>query len=181
MLDRVVGGLQQALGQAQPLALEPLAQRKNPVCVRMRRSPAAATRNSYHGSAMSLRSSPNTYLWNGVEELDFAGPYEVLTSWARASERPITVRTVADTADAVRCSHGLQVVPDIGWDELGKVDLFVMPGGRSGPLTEDAAFLARVSGLAHKGALMASVCTGAHVFARPACSTAAGRRRTGAR
>ena len=106
------------------------------------------------------------YLWNGVEELDFAGPYEVLTQWARTSERPITVRTVADTADAVQCSHGLRIVPDIGWNDLGKVDLFVMPGGRSGPLTEDAAFLKRVSGLAGNGALMASVCTGAHVFAK---------------
>ena len=26
-------------------------------------------------------------LWDGVEELDFAGPYEVLTAWARFSER----------------------------------------------------------------------------------------------
>ena len=35
-------------------------------------------------------------LWDGVEELDFAGPYEVLTAWARQSERPITVRTAAE-------------------------------------------------------------------------------------
>jgi hypothetical protein len=32
-------------------------------------------------------------LWDGVEELDFAGPYEV-TAWSRMSERPISVRTV---------------------------------------------------------------------------------------
>ena len=31
-------------------------------------------------------------LWDGVEELDFAGPYEVLTAWSRMSERPISVR-----------------------------------------------------------------------------------------
>jgi hypothetical protein len=39
------------------------------------------------------------YLWDGVEELDFAGPYEVLAAWARGSERPVAVRTVGDTAD----------------------------------------------------------------------------------
>src|SRR5581483_6444881 len=51
-------------------------------------------------------------LWDGVEELDFAGPYEVLTAWARGSERPITVTTVARSTDPVTCSHGLRVTPD---------------------------------------------------------------------
>ena len=46
-------------------------------------------------------------LWDGVEELDFAGPYEVLTAWARESDRDISVRTVAESTEPVRCSHGL--------------------------------------------------------------------------
>ena len=80
-------------------------------------------------------------------------------------ERGITVRTVGHgrrRAVLARPAGHCR----IGWDDLGKVDLFVMPGGRSGPLTEDTAFLKRVSGLADNGALMASVCTGAHVFAK---------------
>jgi putative intracellular protease/amidase len=32
-------------------------------------------------------------IWDGVEELDFAGPYEVLTSWGAE------VKTVAETRD----------------------------------------------------------------------------------
>ena len=105
-------------------------------------------------------------LWDGVEELDFAGPYEVLTAWARDSERPIAVRTVADSTEAIRCSHGLRVVPDVSWDEVGELDLFVLPGGDSRPLVADELFLQRVRDLAASGTLMTSVCTGALVYAK---------------
>ena len=68
-------------------------------------------------------------VWNGVEELDFAGPYEVLTSWSRKSEREISVRLVAESTEPVTCSHGLRVLPDVSWVEVGALDLLVLPGG----------------------------------------------------
>jgi transcriptional regulator GlxA family with amidase domain len=105
-------------------------------------------------------------LWDGVEELDFAGPYEVLAAWARMSERPITVRTVASTAGAVRCSHDLKVVPDSTWEDVGKLDLLVLPGGDTRPLQADESFLERMRVLAGSGTLMTSVCTGALVYGR---------------
>jgi transcriptional regulator GlxA family with amidase domain len=105
-------------------------------------------------------------LWDGVEELDFAGPYEVLTAWSRMSERPISVRTVGPSADVVRCSHDLKVVPDTSWDELGEIDLLVLPGGDTRPLQGDEAFLERMRERARSGTLMTSVCTGALVFGK---------------
>ena len=105
-------------------------------------------------------------LWDGVEELDFAGPYEVLTAWSRMSERPINVRTVASSAAAVRCSHDLRVVPDTTWADVGKLDLLVLPGGDTRPLQADEGFLERLRGVAGSGTLMTSVCTGALVYAK---------------
>src|SRR5229473_4074201 len=105
-------------------------------------------------------------LWDGVEELDFAGPYEVLTAWARSSERAISVQTVAETAAPIRCSHGLRVLADSTWSGLGRVDLLVLPGGNTQPLQSDEGFLQRMRDLAAGGALMTSVCTGALVYAR---------------
>ena len=105
-------------------------------------------------------------LWDGVEELDFAGPYEVLTAWSRQSERPIRVRTASRDGEAIECAHGLTVVPDTSWDELGDVDLFLLPGGNTGPLQSDEPFLAQVRERAGNGTLMASVCTGALVYAK---------------
>jgi transcriptional regulator GlxA family with amidase domain len=106
------------------------------------------------------------WLWDGVEELDFAGPYEVLTAWARDSERSITVRTVAESTEPVTCSHGLRVLPDTAWSELGKVDLFLLPGGDTRPLQASDDFLQRMRTLAGGGTLMTSVCTGAIVYAK---------------
>jgi transcriptional regulator GlxA family with amidase domain len=103
-------------------------------------------------------------LWDGVEELDFAGPYEVLTAWARSSERPITVTAVSRSSEPVTCSHGLRVIPDASFDELGEVDLYVNPGGRVDPLLADDAYIARLRAMAAAGTLMTSVCNGALVF-----------------
>jgi transcriptional regulator GlxA family with amidase domain len=105
-------------------------------------------------------------LWDGVEELDFAGPYEVLTAWARMSEKPISVCTVAARAEAVRCSHDLKVVPDTTWDDVGKLDMLVLPGGDTRPLQGDDSFLERMRNLAGGGTLMTSVCTGALVYGK---------------
>ena len=103
-------------------------------------------------------------LWDGVEELDFAGPYEVLTAWARSTERPVTVTAVGRSTEPVTCSHGLRVIPDASFDELGDVDLFVNPGGRVDPLLADEDYIARLRAMAEGGTLMTSVCNGALVF-----------------
>ena len=106
------------------------------------------------------------WLWDGVEELDFAGPYEVLAAWARESERDITVETVAESTDPVTCSHGLRVLPDVAWSDADAFDLFVLPGGDTRPLQASDTFLQRLRAIAAQGTLMTSVCTGALVYAK---------------
>jgi transcriptional regulator GlxA family with amidase domain len=107
------------------------------------------------------------WIWNGVEELDFAGPYEVLTAWARMArdERNISVQLVAASTDPITCSHGLRVIPDVALSDLGRVDLFLHPGGRVGELLEDDAFQEHLRDRA-RDTLMTSVCNGALVYGR---------------
>lgn len=106
-------------------------------------------------------------VWDGVEELDFAGPYEVLTAWARQNdERSITVETIASDGEPVTCAHGLRVIPDASWGNDERFDLFLLPGGNTGPLQSDEGFLQRMRELAAAGTLMTSVCTGALVYAK---------------
>jgi len=104
-------------------------------------------------------------VWNGVEELDLAGPYEVLAAWASADGVDRRVVTVAARPDEIRCAHGLRLVPDTTWDEVGEVEVVVLPGAGTGPLMEDEPFLERLRVLAAGGTLMTSVCTGALVLA----------------
>jgi len=98
-----------------------------------------------------------------VEELDLAGPFEVLAAWARFSDRPITVRTVGE--GLMRCAHGLQVTADVTWAELGRPDLLVMPGGGVSEIVSDDSYLTRLQAFAIGGSLMTSVCNGAIVYA----------------
>lgn len=104
-------------------------------------------------------------IWDGVEELDAVGPYEVLGAWASMSDRPLRVVTVGHEKQAVSGSHGLGLVPDVTWEELGRPHVLVLPGGASGTQLADEAFLERLRGFAEGGTLMTSVCTGALVFA----------------
>jgi transcriptional regulator GlxA family with amidase domain len=107
------------------------------------------------------------WVWNGVEELDFAGPYEVLTAWARMArdEREISVKVVAESTEPITCSHGLRVIPDVALADLGPVDLFLHPGGQVGDLLEDGAFQEHLQERA-ESTLMASVCNGALVYGK---------------
>jgi transcriptional regulator GlxA family with amidase domain len=107
------------------------------------------------------------FIFDGVEELDFTGPWEVLTQWARhaAEEREISVFTLSRSTDPVTCSHGLRVLPDRAWDDLPQLDVLLVPGGRVNTLIEDDDVLDWLRRTRDSGALMTSVCTGAHVYA----------------
>jgi transcriptional regulator GlxA family with amidase domain len=111
------------------------------------------------------------YLFPDMEELDFAGPWEVLSYWARdlAAGNGIAaeVVTVADEPGPVRAAKGLRVVPDTTWDELGPITVLPVPGGigtrrmlGAGDPRHD-----RLHALSESGVLITSVCTGALVLA----------------
>lgn len=106
------------------------------------------------------------HLFDGAEELDWAGPWEVLAYWAATSDRDIEVVTVADDLAPVRCAKGLRVLPDRTWDDLGEIDVLIYPGGRGtrSHLGDDVV-RERVRDLHRSGVLLVSVCTGSLVLA----------------
>ena len=105
-------------------------------------------------------------VFDGAEELDFAGPWEVLAAWAFLNSDDVQVVMVGDTTDPITCAKGLRVVPDASWEDLGDVDVLVYPGGRgTRAQLGDEEIRERLRSLARRGTLMASVCTGALVYA----------------
>lgn len=99
-------------------------------------------------------------IFDGVEELDFAGPYEVLASVGE-------VFTVAST-EGVRGRHGLKVVADYTFANAPQPDVLVIPGGpvtRENPdsLTDAVEYVRRT---APECRMLLSVCTGAFIAAR---------------
>ncbi|CAN5819482.1 MAG: DJ-1/PfpI family protein [Euzebyales bacterium] len=106
-------------------------------------------------------------LFEDAEELDWAGPWEVLAAWAdRWPDDGVTVRTVARDAGPVRCAKGLRVLPDHTWADAPRPDVLVYPGGQGTRRDlADPDVLAWVTSMAKAGTLMTSVCTGSLVFA----------------
>jgi len=106
------------------------------------------------------------FVFDGAEELDVVGPYDVLAHWAATSPlRPQLVTFSADGA-GVRCAKGLNVVPDLATADVGPLHLLVHPGGRgTRPLVADPDHLAWVRQVRAATPILASVCTGALVYA----------------
>ena len=116
-------------------------------------------------------------LFEGVEELDAVGPYEVF-AWAGVKREDfVTVFTVAQTIDPVRCNKGMRVLPDYSFETAPDLDVLLIPGG-SGIMkqTSNEAILAYVREQAARCAWVTSVCTGAWLLA--ASGLAAGKRVT---
>ena len=106
-------------------------------------------------------------LFDGAEELDWAGPWEVLAAWAEQwPDDGVRIFTLARADGVVTCAKGLRVLPDETWGTAPPLDLLVYPGGR-GTRTElkDEAVLDWIRGLAGDDTVVASVCTGSLVLA----------------
>ncbi len=106
-------------------------------------------------------------LFEDAEELDFAGPWEVLAAWAHQWPGDgVEVFTVADTLEPVRCAKGLRVLPDVTWEAVGPLDVVIYPGGQGTRVQlADEEVLTRLRALAASATLMTSVCTGSLVYA----------------
>jgi transcriptional regulator GlxA family with amidase domain len=105
-------------------------------------------------------------VFEGAEELDFVGPWEVLAAWRYLQPDEVSVCLVGDSVEPVACAKGMRVVPELAWEDLGEIDVLVYPGGQgTRAKLGDEAVRARLRALHAGGTVLASVCTGALVFA----------------
>jgi transcriptional regulator GlxA family with amidase domain len=107
------------------------------------------------------------YVFDGAEELDWAGPWEVLAAWAQQfPDDGVEVFTLARDGREVRCAKGLRVLADHTWEDAPAMDLLVYPGGQgTRGHVGDEAVRGWVREVAARGTLLASVCTGSLVLA----------------
>jgi transcriptional regulator GlxA family with amidase domain len=107
-------------------------------------------------------------LFDGTEELDWAGPWEVLSYWSRRNpEDDVEVFTVAqDNSRPIECAKGLRVLADHSWDSAPEIDVLVFPGGKGArALVGDEKVRSWVRSVHERARLTTSVCTGAFVLA----------------
>jgi len=108
------------------------------------------------------------YIFDNVEVLDFAGPYEVFTCASRvagAGAEPFRVRTIGATSAPVRARAGLVLHPESTFADCGPIDVLIVPGGVVSAELARPAVIAWIAGMAREAELTASVCTGALLLA----------------
>jgi transcriptional regulator GlxA family with amidase domain len=113
-------------------------------------------------------------LFDDAEELDYVGPWEVLTM---ARKKGDSVVTIAEKPEPVRSAKGLRVVPDHTFDDAPKLDVVLVPGGQGTRREVDnAALTGWLAKVAADATWVTSVCTGS--FLLEAAGPAKGRRVT---
>ncbi|MGB9359538.1 MAG: DJ-1/PfpI family protein [Acidimicrobiia bacterium] len=107
------------------------------------------------------------FIFDDAEELDWAGPWEVLSAWSHGwPEDAVRTFTVARNDGPVRCAKGLRVLPDFTWDSVPPFDVLIYPGGiGTRRQIGDAEIRTWVRQQAAAERLVASVCTGSLVLA----------------
>ena len=113
------------------------------------------------------------FVFNNVEVLDFAGPYEVFTTASRVYKRqqpdssdPFSVITIGKTRDPVRARAGLSVFPDFAFDSHPDINLLLIPGGVVTAELEEPEVIRWIAETARRTRLTASICTGAFLIAK---------------
>jgi transcriptional regulator GlxA family with amidase domain len=100
-------------------------------------------------------------IFDGAEELDFAGPWEVFTASAMVRDGADTAVLIAPEPGAVTCAKGMRVLPGCTFDDHPPLDLLLVPGGM-GVRREagNPAVLRWIAQVSARAAWVTSVCTG---------------------
>jgi transcriptional regulator GlxA family with amidase domain len=68
-------------------------------------------------------------IFDGAEELDFAGPWEVFTTSGMQRAKGDIAVLIAERPGPVRCAKGMRVMPDHTFNEHPPLDVLLVPGG----------------------------------------------------
>jgi len=116
-------------------------------------------------------------IFEGAEELDFVGPWEIFTFIRHFDTEACEVFTVSERGGEVRSAKGLRVLSDYSFESAPKADIVLLPGGM-GTRTEvdNPRMIEYIRRSAETAELMTSVCTGSFLLERAGLLT--GKRAT---
>jgi len=109
------------------------------------------------------------FVFDEVEVLDLAGPFEVFSTAARidGSEAPaFRVITIGESKDSVRTRGGLQVVTSFSFEDHPQLDVLIVPGGIIDAQLNRTETIAWITAQSKTTEIIASVCTGAFLVGK---------------
>lgn len=114
------------------------------------------------------RKSVGILIFDEVEVLDFAGPFEVFSIVGqREGDGAFDVYTIAEKPAPVTARNGLRVIPDKSFADNPRPDIILIPGGYgTRPLLERPDVIDWIAARSAGAELTLSVCTGALLLAK---------------
>jgi transcriptional regulator GlxA family with amidase domain len=117
---------------------------------------------------MTLKRTVGILLFNEVEVLDFAGPFEVFSlAENAANNKYFDVITIAENQAPISARNGLQVIPDYNFTNHPDIDVLIIPGGYGAEKIEihNRVVIDWIKTQTKLAELTLSVCTGALLLA----------------
>ncbi len=104
-------------------------------------------------------------LFDDVELLDFAGPYEVFGVADELNNHSLfDVFTISESGREIRTVHGLLVRPAYSTQNSPRIDILVIPGGDgTRAVTRNQALLGWIRETYNQAEITCSVCSGARI------------------
>ncbi|MCP2343035.1 DJ-1/PfpI family protein [Actinomadura rupiterrae] len=100
-------------------------------------------------------------LFEGAEELDFAGPWEIFTASSMTRDGADRAVLISKSDGPVRCNKGMRVLPDHTFDDHPELDVLLVPGGNGRVAAgQDKVITDWVAATAPTVQWVTSVCTG---------------------
>ena len=109
------------------------------------------------------------FIFPDAEELDFVGPWEVITSSVMVRNKGAVPEgeafIIAETAAPVRCAKGMHVVPDFTIKNAPAMDVLLIPGGTgTRGLASNKKVIDWVKKVSATCTWVTSVCTGSLIL-----------------
>lgn len=107
-------------------------------------------------------------LFNDVEVLDFAGPFEVFSVTKDATGFDfLNVFTVAQDSGSITAKNGLEVIPDYTFLFHPPIQVLIVPGGDgTKKVMENTVYIEWIQKMHENTMITASVCSGARLLAK---------------
>ncbi len=116
---------------------------------------------------MIERLKVGIFIYNDVEVLDFAGPFEVFSLATKNECSIFEVFTISETKEIITARNGLEVKPNLTFEDSYDIDILIIPGGYGAEKVEikKQKTLNWIIKQSKKVDILASVCTGALLLA----------------
>ena len=103
------------------------------------------------------------YVFDGVELLDFAGPFEVFSRANFNGEKLFNAFTIGKTREVITTYNNLKLIPEKSFSDNLNLDVLIIPGGNGIQKHElqNSNSLEWIKAQSKQVPIVASVCTGA--------------------